>query len=169
MLKPGVDLTNLPGLVAAARNNAGIYTHKDRSGMWQHNRIDAIDGVHNNGKHEFLKVPEHSSSQDWTWFQQLESFKGLDNYHLQDLPETHHRRDQRVASQEATMNWQGYGGQGDKIHYSAPLLPPSGNIDEILKEHERHIQYAVRRARQDKSRPQRSNFERKENLSEVLS
>ena len=58
LLKPGVDLSNLPGLVAAARNNAGIYTHKDRSGMWQHNRIDAIDGVHNNGKHEFLKVLE---------------------------------------------------------------------------------------------------------------
>jgi 23S rRNA C2498 (ribose-2'-O)-methylase RlmM len=60
------------------------------------------------------------------------------------------------------MNWQGYGGQGDKIHYSGPLLPPSGNIDEILKEHERHIQHAVRRARQDKGRPQRSNLSQNE-------
>lgn len=161
--QPGADLSNLSSLVAAARSNAGIDTHKDRSGMWQHNHIDAIDGVHNNGKHEFLEVPEHPNRQDWTRFQQPESFKGLDNYHLQDLPATHHRKDERVASKEATMNWQGYGGQGgDKIHYSGPLLPPSGNIDEILKEHERHIQHAVRRARQDKGRPQRSNLSQNE-------
>lgn len=31
-------------------------------------------------------------------------------------------------------------------------MPPGGNLDEMLKEHDRHIQQAVRRARFDKSK-----------------
>lgn len=31
-------------------------------------------------------------------------------------------------------------------------MPPGGNMEEILKEHDRHIQQAVRRARFDKSK-----------------
>ncbi|RCV35875.1 hypothetical protein SETIT_7G274900v2 [Setaria italica] len=34
-----------------------------------------------------------------------------------------------------------------RIHYSGPLMPPGGNIEDMLKEHERHIQEAVRKAR----------------------
>ncbi|KAG4135980.1 hypothetical protein ERO13_D08G249850v2 [Gossypium hirsutum] len=37
-----------------------------------------------------------------------------------------------------------------RIHCSGPLMPPGGNIEDILKEHERHIQKAVRRARLEK-------------------
>ncbi|MBA0647122.1 hypothetical protein Goklo_015031 [Gossypium klotzschianum] len=37
-----------------------------------------------------------------------------------------------------------------RIHCSGPLMPPGGNIEDILKEHERHIQQAVRRARLEK-------------------
>ncbi|GLJ31139.1 hypothetical protein SUGI_0623960 [Cryptomeria japonica] len=149
----GADLSNFSSLVAA-RSNAGIDPHRERSSMPQHNYIDAIDGIYNNGKHEYLEVPEHSIKQDWTQVQQQESFKGLDNYQLQELPATHFRREERVASKEPTM---GYGGPGERIHYSGPLLPPSGNVDELLKEHERHIQQAVRRARQDKVKSQRNN------------
>lgn len=38
------------------------------------------------------------------------------------------------------------------MHYSGPLMPPGGNIEEILKEHEWQIQQAVRRARLDKAK-----------------
>ncbi|KAL9345077.1 hypothetical protein Peur_062752 [Populus x canadensis] len=38
-----------------------------------------------------------------------------------------------------------------RIHYSGPLMPPGGNMEEILKEHERQIQQAVRKARLEKS------------------
>jgi hypothetical protein len=30
-------------------------------------------------------------------------------------------------------------------------MPPGGNLDEMLKEHERQIQHAVRKARMDKT------------------
>lgn len=46
----------------------------------------------------------------------------------------------------------GYGSKGHKIHYSGPLLVPSGNMDQMLKDHDRHIQEAVRRARLDKAK-----------------
>ncbi|GFP78614.1 probable serine/threonine-protein kinase at1g09600 [Phtheirospermum japonicum] len=39
-----------------------------------------------------------------------------------------------------------------KIHYSGPLLVPSGKIDQMLKDHDRQVQEAVRRARLDKER-----------------
>ncbi|XP_011036368.1 PREDICTED: probable serine/threonine-protein kinase At1g54610 [Populus euphratica] len=39
----------------------------------------------------------------------------------------------------------------NRIHYSGPLMPPEGNMEEILKEHERQIQQAVRKARLEKS------------------
>ncbi|KAL9248705.1 putative serine/threonine-protein kinase, partial [Drosera capensis] len=33
-----------------------------------------------------------------------------------------------------------------KVHYSGPLVPPGGNMEEMLKEHERQIQLAVRKS-----------------------
>lgn len=41
----------------------------------------------------------------------------------------------------------GYGSKGSKIHYSGPLLAPAGKMDQMLKDHDRQIQDAVRRAR----------------------
>ncbi|CAK7328858.1 unnamed protein product [Dovyalis caffra] len=45
----------------------------------------------------------------------------------------------------------GYVPGKNRIHYSGPLMPPGGNMEEILKEHERQIQQAVRKARLEKS------------------
>ncbi|RAL44919.1 hypothetical protein DM860_003678 [Cuscuta australis] len=46
----------------------------------------------------------------------------------------------------------GFGQKSNKrMHYSGPLLTPVGNIEEILKEHERQIQNAVRKARLNNS------------------
>ncbi|XP_024009994.1 probable serine/threonine-protein kinase At1g09600 [Eutrema salsugineum] len=39
----------------------------------------------------------------------------------------------------------------NRMHYSGPLMPPGGNIEDILKEHERQIQEAVRKSRLEKS------------------
>lgn len=46
----------------------------------------------------------------------------------------------------------GYGSKGHKIHYSGPLIMPSSNMDQMLKDHDRQIQEAVRRARIDKAK-----------------
>lgn len=40
----------------------------------------------------------------------------------------------------------------DRIHLSGPLLHPSKDLDQMLKEHDRRIQDAARRARHDKSK-----------------
>ncbi|XP_020584480.1 probable serine/threonine-protein kinase At1g54610 [Phalaenopsis equestris] len=57
------------------------------------------------------------------------------------------KRDAMNGSLETTV---GYGGKNKKIQYSGPLMPKGGNMEELLKEHERQIQQAVRKARLDK-------------------
>ncbi|KAK8931211.1 putative serine/threonine-protein kinase [Platanthera zijinensis] len=64
-----------------------------------------------------------------------------------DRPSSSHKGDDRSGAKEAVI---GYGGKNKRIHYSGPLMPPGGNIEELLKEHERQIQQAVRKARLDK-------------------
>ncbi|XP_017258379.1 probable serine/threonine-protein kinase At1g54610 isoform X2 [Daucus carota subsp. sativus] len=46
----------------------------------------------------------------------------------------------------------GFQGKGNKIHFSGPLLVPSNNVDQMLKDHDRQIQEAARRARIEKAR-----------------
>lgn len=53
----------------------------------------------------------------------------------------------------------GYGSKGHKIHYSGPLLVPSSNMDQMLKDHDRQIQEAVRRSRLDKAKMRRLQAE----------
>lgn len=53
----------------------------------------------------------------------------------------------------------GKGSRGKKIHYSGPLLVPSGKVDQMLKDHDRHVQEAVRRARLDKERMRKLQVE----------
>ncbi|XP_038998316.1 probable serine/threonine-protein kinase At1g54610 [Hibiscus syriacus] len=43
-----------------------------------------------------------------------------------------------------------YAPRKNKIQYSGPMVPAGGNIEDMLKEHERQIQQAVRKARHDK-------------------
>jgi hypothetical protein len=59
-----------------------------------------------------------------------------------------------VADSRFMLIWiqLGYGSKGHKIHYSGPLIVPSGNVDQMLKDHDRQIQEAVRRARLDKEK-----------------
>lgn len=53
----------------------------------------------------------------------------------------------------------GYGSKGHKIHYSGPLIVPSSNMDQMLKDHDRHVQEAVRRARLDKAKVRKGQVE----------
>ncbi|RXH83157.1 hypothetical protein DVH24_003655 [Malus domestica] len=53
----------------------------------------------------------------------------------------------------------GYGSKGHKMHYSGPLLVPSGNVDQMLKDHDLQVQEAVRRARLDKAKVRKFHAE----------
>jgi hypothetical protein len=53
---------------------------------------------------------------------------------------------------------QGFGGRNKRIHYSGPLMPPGGNMEDMLKEHEKQIQQAVRKARVEKEKTNRHYY-----------
>ncbi|XP_076934970.1 putative serine/threonine-protein kinase At1g54610 [Bidens hawaiensis] len=54
----------------------------------------------------------------------------------------------RASMKETNMDGEGY--KGNKIQFSGPLV--SSNVDQMLKDHDRHIQQAARRARLEKTR-----------------
>ncbi|VFQ81755.1 unnamed protein product [Cuscuta campestris] len=58
------------------------------------------------------------------------------------------QKDDQPPRKDSTMD---YAPKSGNIHYSGPLIPAGGNIEEMLKEHEKQIQKAVRKARLDKT------------------
>lgn len=73
------------------------------------------------------------------------------------LASSHQNEDGRTSNNDPVLL--GYGSKGNKIHYSGPLLVPSGKMDQVLKDHDRHIQEAVRRARLDKAKAKKIQVE----------
>lgn len=71
------------------------------------------------------------------------------SHHLLDKPNSSYRKDEVIPQKETTV---GYVPRKNRIHYSGPLLTAGGNIEEMLKEHERQIQNAVRKAILDKTK-----------------
>ncbi|KAJ0964814.1 hypothetical protein J5N97_025952 [Dioscorea zingiberensis] len=71
-------------------------------------------------------------------------------YHSHGLSGSRRKDEEKSGNIDQTLL--GYGAKGNKIHYSGPLLRPSGNVDQILKDHDRQIQEVVRQARIDKSK-----------------
>ncbi|XP_065847817.1 probable serine/threonine-protein kinase At1g09600 [Euphorbia lathyris] len=71
--------------------------------------------------------------------------RSRDSQPAEDVPNTN-KKDERFSG--APM---GNVRRKNRIHYSGPLMPPGGNMEEMLKEHERQIQQAVRKARLEKS------------------
>lgn len=61
---------------------------------------------------------------------------------------------------------QGYGSKKNRIHYSGLLVPPGGDIEEMLKEHEKQIQQAVRKAQVDRTK--RKNLGEKSQFEALL-
>uniref|UniRef100_A0A5B7ADH0 Protein kinase domain-containing protein n=1 Tax=Davidia involucrata TaxID=16924 RepID=A0A5B7ADH0_DAVIN len=65
-----------------------------------------------------------------------------------------HRKENRVFGKEM-----GYVPKKNRIHCSGPLMPPGGNMEDMLKEHERQIQEAVRKSRLDKARTKKNCYD----------
>ncbi|KAL5982873.1 hypothetical protein ACLOJK_016951 [Asimina triloba] len=128
------NLPNFSGPIAARNSN-----HKDRNTNqpWPEQR--------SNRRYNLVDDAEGSGKQEWT-------------HHLLDRPSFLHKKSERPRCKEPTAKcvYQGHRGKKNKIHYSGPLLPASEDLDEMLKEHERQIQEAVRKARVDKTNPKKS-------------
>ncbi|KAK8617389.1 hypothetical protein V6N13_080305 [Hibiscus sabdariffa] len=62
----------------------------------------------------------------------------------------------------------GRGSRGSKIYVSGPLLAPSENVDQLLKDHDRKIQEFARRARLDKTKPGKQQAQGKQVIGNSL-
>ncbi|XP_059648280.1 probable serine/threonine-protein kinase At1g09600 [Cornus florida] len=89
-----------------------------------------------NARYNQLDGAESSENHEWS-------------HHLLDRPNSSHKNDERTSGKESTMV---YAPKKNQIHYSGPLFPLGGNIEEMLKEHEKRVQHAVRKARHDKTK-----------------
>uniref|UniRef100_A0A0A8ZIY5 Uncharacterized protein n=1 Tax=Arundo donax TaxID=35708 RepID=A0A0A8ZIY5_ARUDO len=70
-----------------------------------------------------------------------------------DRPGSTHHKDLGIRDTSA-----GFGGRNKRIHYSGPLMPPGGNMEDMLREHEKQIQQAVRKARVEKEKTNRHHY-----------
>nr|QYW07104.1 cyclin-dependent kinase like 5 [Dimocarpus longan] len=71
-------------------------------------------------------------------------FSSRQRIQMHHAPDDSSKRNDRMTGKESTM---AYVPKKNRMHYSGPLMPPGGNMEDILKEHERQIQQAVRKAR----------------------
>ncbi|XP_022764107.1 probable serine/threonine-protein kinase At1g54610 isoform X1 [Durio zibethinus] len=84
-------------------------------------------------------------------FNELESTGKLDvRCHMPKTAESPQTGSGRDYAKESSLH--GRGPRGNKIYVSGPLLAPSDNVDQMLKEHDRKIQEFARRARLDKTK-----------------
>ncbi|XP_050128949.1 probable serine/threonine-protein kinase At1g09600 [Malus sylvestris] len=94
-----------------------------------------------NGRYNYFDNGESSAKHDWS-------------RHFLERPKSSHKKDEQPSGKESAT---GYTNRKNRIHYSGPLMPPGGNIEEMLKEHEKQIQHAVRKARLDKTKTKKAN------------
>ncbi|KAE8733615.1 Cyclin-dependent kinase C-2 [Hibiscus syriacus] len=125
-ISTGPNLSLMSGLVAARRNSLISKDSRERYGSLQSEAPTLIAGFPGS----FKEVSESSIGQD---------------------PEHNVQQKEDGRSNTKDPLLLGYGSKVQKIHYSGPLLVPSGNTDQMLKDHDRQIQEAVRRARLDKA------------------
>ncbi|KAK9152771.1 hypothetical protein Sjap_000251 [Stephania japonica] len=130
-MSTGADLSTLSSLVAARSLLADGY--RERSGPSQ---PEAANLVNSRFPGSFNDVSESNRKQDR-------------KHQLQVLASSNQKDDGR-ANKDQIMP--GYGSKGNKFHYSGPLVVSSGNVDQMIKNNDRQIQEASRRARLDRAK-----------------
>uniref|UniRef100_A0A5B6YXR8 Protein kinase domain-containing protein n=1 Tax=Davidia involucrata TaxID=16924 RepID=A0A5B6YXR8_DAVIN len=138
-ISTGVDLSTMSGLVAA-RRSLFSEERREKSGPSQQD----VPKLMGRFPGSFKEAAESMAKQD-------------QKIHSQGVTGCHQNEDGRTGDRDPILL--GYGSKGNKIHYSGPLLVPSGKVDQLLKDHDRQIQEAVRRARLDKARLRKAQAE----------
>ncbi|XP_059662650.1 probable serine/threonine-protein kinase At1g54610 [Cornus florida] len=128
----GADLSAMSGLVAARRN----LLSEECRGKTGHSQQEVPKLIG--------RFPGSFKEASETMIKRNQKVQG------QNVAGGHQNDDGRNSKNDPIML--GYGSKGKKIHYSGPLLVPSGKVDEMLKDHDLQIQEAVRRARLDKAK-----------------
>ncbi|KAK4424439.1 putative serine/threonine-protein kinase [Sesamum alatum] len=83
--------------------------------------------------------------------------EGESSNHLLGRPGSPYKNNGQAPQRKE--NNTGYGFKKTRMHYSGPLLPPGGSVEEMLKEHEKQIQIAVRKARIDKNKTRKGHID----------
>ncbi|XWS11028.1 hypothetical protein CRYUN_Cryun38cG0048300 [Craigia yunnanensis] len=133
-ISTGADLSMMSGLVAARRSSLISEDRRERSGSSP------------------SEAPKMIARFPGSFKEASESFIQQDPKH-----NVQQKEDGRSNNKDPVLL--GYGSKGHKIHYSGPLLVPSGNMDQMLKDHDRQIQEAVRLARLDKAKMRKAQLE----------
>ncbi|RVW79359.1 putative serine/threonine-protein kinase [Vitis vinifera] len=128
----GADLSTLSSLVAARRSLLSE-DRREKSGSSQPDVSKLI-----------VRFPGSFKEASESTIQQIRSIK------CRVPADVTQKEDGRMTSKDPVLL--GYGSKGHKIHYSGPLLVPSGKVDQMLKDHDRQIQDAERRARLDREK-----------------
>ncbi|OVA07759.1 Protein kinase domain [Macleaya cordata] len=129
-ISTGADLSTLSSLVAARNLLSDDRREKSRSSQPEATKLARFPG-------SFNDASESTRKQDYY------------RHHEQGVSGSQQKEASRSSHKDQVL---GYGSKGHKIHYSGPLLVPSGNMDQMLKDHDRQIQEVVRRARIDKEK-----------------
>ncbi|KAJ4887483.1 Protein kinase superfamily protein [Raphanus sativus] len=114
----------------------------------QLSRFSNSVATNRDGSSQFGSMRDALVNQRW-----LEDGSGNFNLsqRLLEKPNGLMRKDDPSSSSKGPL--MGYDGEKrERIHYSGPLISGEGNLDEMLKEHERQILLAVRRAQADKAK-----------------
>ncbi|XP_044462442.1 probable serine/threonine-protein kinase At1g09600 isoform X2 [Mangifera indica] len=90
------------------------------------------------------------SRVNWKWGD--DSVKH-DRSTLLDKSKSSFKKDVQLSGKDSSV---GYTSKKNRIHFSGPLMPPGEKLEEMLREHERQIQKAVRKARVDKTKTQKT-------------
>ncbi|CAN0858566.1 Probable serine/threonine-protein kinase At1g09600 [Linum grandiflorum] len=129
----GGDVSTIPGLVGA-RKSLLSEDRKERSVLAQ------------------TDVPKLIARFPGSFKETSESLSQQDMRH--QLQGCHEKEDDRRGCKVPVLV--GHGSKGHKIHYSGPL---TGNMDQVMKDHDRQIQEAARRARLDKAKVRKTQVE----------
>ncbi|XP_039041928.1 probable serine/threonine-protein kinase At1g09600 [Hibiscus syriacus] len=144
----GAESVRLPELIAQGQSKPGTtlkYDHPSASAI----RIDPCKVASQNGF-------SHSSSMIHPSAVELLNKAGCTrntrNFRKQNSMKpqavnTSYKQDDGASNKDQASV---YVPKKNRIHCSGPLVPPGGNIEDMLKEHERQIQEAVRKARIEK-------------------
>uniref|UniRef100_A0A5B6YZ00 Protein kinase domain-containing protein n=1 Tax=Davidia involucrata TaxID=16924 RepID=A0A5B6YZ00_DAVIN len=138
-ISTGADLSTMSGLVAARRSLLSE-ERREKFGPSQQEVPKLIGRFPGS----FKEASESMTKQD-------------QKIHTHSITGSHQNDDGRTGDRDPILL--GYGSKGNKIHYSGPLLVPSGKVDQMLKDHDRQIQEAARRARLDKAKMRKAQVE----------
>ncbi|KAL3508680.1 hypothetical protein ACH5RR_028081 [Cinchona calisaya] len=136
-ISDGPDLSAMSGLVAARRS------------MLSEERKEKSCSSQQDVPKQFARFPGSFKESSNSMMKQDQ------NNHV--VAGSYQNEDGRACNNDPVLL--GYGSKGNKIHYSGPLIVPSGKMDQIMKDHDRQVQEAVRRARLDKTKMRKAQVE----------